>query len=427
MISKIRVGILVIAAGVYMFACSSSSNSTSSANAPAATSSSSASPSVGNGNSAPSATPTDFGAMKTVEITDPMFNNMVVETMTIPATWDFEGAVLHGPGCKGDYWSIVFRMNSPDMKYGIQAVPQINWYWADDERAKPKGPACKDAPLMSAAEYGTMASLKMRPGSTIETIEKAPSADSVAASTEKANQAYQQQAQQLRIQPMHQTSDAKRLLLHYDLNGQPEDEWMSVIMTVVMMPTPVIVSRPGEILRSGYVPSYTSSVYSQTFRAPKGQLQASYGLFASIAASTKVNPQYQNTLFAWMRDQNNRAIAASWQTTHSILQQGAAAGEQLRQNAQRFIANMRAEGQARNDNFNAMMQQRSAHAAEVSDYLLDQQFYVNPTTGQTSTHSSGAGATYSNGNGTVVQSTNPTYNPNGLLAGNWTELQPIHH
>ena len=76
------------------------------------------------------------------------------------------------------------------------------------------------------------------------------------------------------------------------------------------------------------------------------------------------------------------------------------------------------------------MAQRSAHAADVSDYLLDQQLFVNPTTGQTQTQSNQYNHTFSNGSGAgsaVVQTNDPNANPNGVLQGNWTELQPIHH
>jgi hypothetical protein len=76
------------------------------------------------------------------------------------------------------------------------------------------------------------------------------------------------------------------------------------------------------------------------------------------------------------------------------------------------------------------MAQRDAHTRDVCDYLLDQQLYLNPTTGQTQTQSNQYNHTYSNGSGpgsSVVQSNSPNSSTQGVLAGNWTELQPIHH
>jgi hypothetical protein len=115
--------------------------------------------------------------------------------------------------------------------------------------------------------------------------------------------------------------------------------------------------------------------------------------------------------------------------TNSILAQGRAEQAQRTANAQAFIANMQKQGDARNAQFNAQMAAKDAHTKDVVDYLLDQQLYVNPTTGQTQTQSNQYNHTYSNGTGpgsTVVQSNAPA-NPQGVLPGNWTELQPIHH
>jgi hypothetical protein len=91
---------------------------------------------------------------------------------------------------------------------------------------------------------------------------------------------------------------------------------------------------------------------------------------------------------------------------------------------------MQQQGDVRRANFNADMDRKGAHAQDVCDYLLDQQLFVNPTTGEQSKQSNQYSHTFSNGGGpggAVVQTNSPTYNPNGLLQGNWTELQPIKH
>ncbi|HEY6253502.1 MAG TPA: hypothetical protein VI685_26385, partial [Candidatus Angelobacter sp.] len=171
---------------------------------------------------------------------------------------------------------------------------------------------------------------------------------------------------------------------------------------------------------------YNTNVIVTAMRAPKGQLQSAGPVFATINGSTKVNQQYQSMLSARSAAFNNRLIAQSWQSTHTILQAGAEAGARLQSNAQAFIQHLQQEGDVRRANFNARMLQKSAHAQDVSDYLLDQQLYVNPTTGRTTTQSSQYNNTYTNGNGAIMQ-TNSQYNPDGLVSGNWIQMQPIHH
>jgi hypothetical protein len=245
---------------------------------------------------------------------------------------------------------------------------------------------------------------------------------------EQSNQKFRQQAAAMRS-PNYatMTADAQRFLVHYDLNGQPEDEWIVVEMYVTKFPKPVMASRSGQALQTAWIPVYFTNVSVFAMRAPKGQLQLATPVFAAINASKKTNGQYESMLSARSVAFNNQLIAQSWQTTHSILQAGAQQGAQLQANAQAFIQNLQREGDARNANFNAQMLQKSAHAQDVCDYLLDQQLYVNPTTGQTTTQSNQPGHTFSNGNGAVVQTNSPTFNPNGMLSGNWVELQPIHH
>ncbi|HEY6352232.1 MAG TPA: hypothetical protein VI636_22775 [Candidatus Angelobacter sp.] len=386
------------------------------------TASASSAPSSG---SASTALP-DFGSPRQVEVVDPMFN-MVAETINVPASWKFESTVLHGPGCPGEYYAVVFRTASADFRYGVQALPTVQWAWADDDRLKPKGGACKYMAGMSAAEYGTLIAPRMRPGSEVDKIERAPIADSLQQYAQQTNQKFRQQAAAMgNPNPASMTADAQRLLIHYDLNGQPEEEWLVVQMYVTRFPRPVMANRPGQVLQTVIMPVYNTNVIVMAMRAPKGQLQSAVPVFSAINGSTKVNQQYQSMLSARSAEFNNRMIAQSWQSTHTILQAGAEAGARLQSNAQAFIQHLQQEGDVRRANFNARMLQKSAHAQDVSDYLLDQQLYVNPTTGRTTTQSSQYNNTYSNGNGAIMQ-TNSQYNPDGLVSGNWIQMQPIHH
>ncbi len=373
---------------------------------------------------------TDFGPMKTVEVTDPMFN-MVAGTFSIPRSWNFEGTVLHGPGCQGLATNLVFRAYSPDMVYGLQQIPTTSFYWADDPRAMPHVAACKLLQPISAEEYGKLIAIRVRPGAVVDSVEDSPDSARFQANLDKGNQALASQASSMGM-PNHTVvkGELKRLHIHYDLDGHPEEEFLTVGMTVADQPTTTIVNRPGQVLQTAWKHLMASNPTISGVRAPQGQLQSHMASFESIAKSYKPNPDYTARVNAYMQDATNRSIAASWAVTNSILRQGAQEQAQRTQNAQAFIQNMQQQGDARNAQFNANMAQRDAHTRDVCDYLLDQQLYLNPTTGQTQTQSNQYNHTYSNGSGpgsSVVQSNNPNSNPQGVLSGNWTELQPIHH
>jgi hypothetical protein len=368
----------------------------------------------------------DFGPMRTAEIWDPMFN-MVAYTISIPQNWNFEGTVLHGPGCQTGMAQPVMRAFSPDMLYGIQTMATADYFWADDQRALPQGPACKILQPMSAEEYGRLVSISIRPGSVVDSVEASPNEATYLASLEKSNQMLASQAASMgNRNPVKVSGQTKWLHIHYDFNGHAEEEMLAVTISLADEPTSVMVNRPGQVLQMAIKHRFDSTPYLSGSRAPQGQLLPHMNAFKAIGASFKANPDYNARYAAYMQDQTNKSIAASWAVTNSILAKGAQEGAQRSANAQAFIANMQKQGDARNANFNAQMAAKDAHAKDVVDYVLDQQLYVNPTTGQTQTQSNQYNHTYSNGSGpgSVVLQTNSATAP---ASGNWTELQPIHH
>jgi hypothetical protein len=425
--AKSALGILLATALVAVMACRGHATAGGTSVAPASSAPSGATTSADSGSSASAVT--DFGPTKDVQIIDPMFN-MVAYTMSIPKNWNFEGTVLHGPGCQSGMIATVLRAYSPDLLYGIQIIPTGDFYWANDQRALPRGSNCKILQPMSPEDYGRLISVSIRPGSVVDSVEPSAGEATFLANIEKNNQALAAQAAAVgNRNPIQITGQVKWLRIHYDLNGHAEEEILNVSMSVADQPTSVIVNKPGQILQTAMMHVFDSSPFVQGTRAPQGQLQAHLDAFKTIGASFKANPDYNAKYAAYMQDQTNKAIAASWAVTNSMLAQSAQQQAQRTANAQAFIANMQKQGDARNAQFNAQMAAKDAHTKDVVDYILDQQLYVNPTTGQTQTQSNQYNHTYSNGTGpgsTVVQSNAPA-NPQGVLAGNWTELQPIHH
>lgn len=429
--TKSALGILVATALVAVMACgghaTAGGTSAATGSAVAAAGATPVGGSAEGGSSAAAAN--DFGPMKQVEIFDPVFN-MVAYTMSIPKSWNFEGTMLRGPGCQTGMIQPVFRAYSPDMQYGIQAIPTSNYFWSDDQRAIPKGPDCKVLQPMSPEDYGRLIIVSIRPGSVVDSVGPSPNDAAYQESLAKTNQMLASQAASVgNRNPIKITGQNKWLHIHYDLNGHAEEEILGVAISVADQPTSVIVSRPGQVLQTAIKHVMASTPYVSGSRTPQGQMQSHLAAFAAIGATFKANPDFNAKYAAFMQDQTNRNIAASWAITNSILAQGRAEQAQRTANAQAFIANMQKQGDARNAQFNAQMAAKDAHTKDVVDYLLDQQLYVNPTTGQTQTQSNQYNHTYSNGTGpgsTVVQSNAPA-NPQGVLPGNWTELQPIKH
>ncbi len=430
---KLKTGIAILLTGASIVAVACGNKSTSSAASAPPSLASAGNPAAGTSNSAAGgsaaaapASSSEFGPMRTVEIWDPMFN-MVAYTISIPQSWNFEGTVLHGPGCTSGMTQPVLRAYSPDMLFGIQTVATSDFYWADDQRAMPQGPACKLLQPMSAEDYGRLISTSIRPGSVVDDVEPSPNEAAYLAGIEKTNQMLASAAASMgNRNPIKITGQTKWLHIHYDFNGHAEEEMLGVSISLADQPTAVIVSRPGQVLQTGIKHRFDSTPYVSGFRAPQGQLQAHMNAFKAMGASFKANPDYNAKYAAYMQDQTNKSIAASWAVTNSILAQGRAQQAQRTADAQAFIANMQKQGDARNAQFNAQMAAKDAHTKDVVDYILDQQLYVNPTTGQTQTQSNQYNHTYSNGSGpgSVVVQTNSTAPP---ASGNWTELQPIHH
>jgi hypothetical protein len=428
---KMALGLFVTVATIALVACGSHATSRDAAGTAGSPTAGSSAPATTSGSASggSNAAANDFGPLRQVEIFDPVFN-MVAYTMSIPKNWNFEGTMLRGPGCQTGMIEPVFRAYSPDMLYGIQAIPTSNYFWSDDQRAIPKGRDCKVLQPMSAEDYGRLIIVSIRPGSVVDSVGPSPNDAAYQEGLAKTNQMLASQAASVgNRNPIKITGENKWLHIHYDLNGHAEEEILGVAINVADQPTSVIVSRPGQVMQTAIKHVMASTPYVSGSRTPQGQMQSHLAAFAAISATFKANPDFNAKYAAFMQDQTNRNIAASWAITNSILAQGRAEQAQRTANAQAFIANMQAQGDARNAQFNAQMAAKDAHTKDVVDYLLDQQLYVNPTTGQTQTQSNQYNHTYSNGTGpgsTVVQSNAPA-NPQGVLAGNWTELQPIHH
>ena len=77
------------------------------------------------------------GGTKVASITDPILN-MKAYSITIPANWVFEGAVIRGTSCIDGPFP-VFRMSTPDGLVGIKQLPRMDWSWSDNPKLAVEG------------------------------------------------------------------------------------------------------------------------------------------------------------------------------------------------------------------------------------------------------------------------------------------------
>ncbi len=87
----------------------------------------------------------------TATVSDPTFNNMPAETLTIPAGWKLDGIMLGTP-CNAVPWP-VFRAYASDGITEMRAAPVFGWRWNANPNAAVNTNGC--APLtgqMTAAQ-----------------------------------------------------------------------------------------------------------------------------------------------------------------------------------------------------------------------------------------------------------------------------------
>jgi hypothetical protein len=389
-----------------------------------------------------------FGPTKQVEVRDPFYNNMVAYTITIPKDWVFEGTVLHGPGCNGLYYqSIAFRAYSPDAAFGVQVTPRLDYYYWEEQNARPAGPACKFFAPMSSADYAAMFAYRARPKAEIDRNEPVTDAQQVHDFYERNNETMARSAQQWNMPAENDTADFSRTRIHYQWEGFQEEEWLRVEMVYKDMPKSVFIynggPHPGHAAWRHFLD--VGTVLSSR-RAPKGKLDEYDPALCAILGTEKFNPAFGQATNAHQQ-QLSDMIIHSIQTQTMINQQNSQAFmDAMTRQHESFMAHMQRQGEIRHQNAMAQINSQTAQAhnfigqmdastARTRDYqdiLLDQQYYVNPQTGETSTVSGRFNHTWVNGpassNATsIVQSRDPNFNPNGAAGYNWVELMPIHH
>jgi hypothetical protein len=363
---------------------------------------------------------------KKVEIRDPNMHNMVAYTLTIPANWNFQGAVLLDPSCGATPTTVAYRAWSDDLRYGVQRMPEVNWFTPSDPRVL-VAKQCKQLDALSSIQYAGMVMPVLRPNSQLLDTTAAPQAEELAANAKQMEQSLGANAARLGLPHSKYGWDAKQLHIAYNLGSQPEEEYLQVLEQTSEDPSSIIVSRPGQILRTQFATNRRTTAWIVSERAPKGQLESSRAKLEAIRASLTINPQWDYAMAQLIRQRGAAAIAASWKTFNANYKANQDAYNQRLAKGEDFIHNMQAAGDKRNADFAAYEDSRSRATADKVDAILDRQYYVDPSNGQTSTISTTYTNNWSNGQGDKVLTNIQGYDPNGYVQGNWTQLQPIKH
>jgi len=303
------------------------------------------------------------------------------------------------------------------MRYGIQLLPDTEFFWADDPRTLPKFGKCKYMPPISAADYAQFVSIRMRPNAVIDSVVPAPGEADFQANISKT--------QFVMFNQVGIMGEIKRVYLHFDMDGQPEEEFLQARMVVRKLNVLTNISHTA-MVQYRPMPQYASEASVTAVHAPQGQLESHSAATKAIFQSLKANPEYIETSNAYFQNQTNIAIANSWAVFNSTMRASQQQFEAMSQNAQNFIQNMQAQGDARHAQFMANMDRRDRHTQDVTDWILNRQLYQNPNTGQTFTASNQHKYTYQDQAGRVIQS-DSIINPNELYQSDWTSPVPIHH
>jgi hypothetical protein len=355
----------------------------------------------------PAAAPT---GTKAVTITDPVLD-MKAYSLTIPANWVFQGAVVQGTPCVPGPFAVI-RTSSPDGLTGFKLLPRLDWAWSDNPKVPVKGNAvCLDYKKeMSAPDVlkYMVGVLKVKylndvPVPWLATTQKNFAAGNTPTSTN--------------------TVDIAMATVQDHINNITIEEQLKVFVGCIAF-------RGGPM----GVQHYCSA---QVFRkwAPQGKWSAT--TFDPIEHSIAIDQQWNQKWNAQMIQKIKEIYAVGNQM---LKQQMDSSNARLAAQANAFsqAQDMR---QQQHEDFDAtlkrgtdMSMKQAAATSDAShrmagdwaDYSLDQQKRLDPATGKISKDSSAYSYTWINEAGQHYQTNDPNDNPNGNNTGNWNMATNIH-
>lgn len=353
---------------------------------------------------------------KQASIVDPVMQ-MEAYSLHIPADWILDATVAPGPSCN-PLPNAIYRTMSADGITQMKALPAVSWTWG--RLQSPYAPAQKNGDCLTwerevpAAEFLTymigVLKVDLVRNESIPAADLAKFQDAI----RKNNESFA-----ARTPPGQPAMTAKgeraRAVVRYQVNSIPVEEVLDVWVSCMDMPQALIPRGFGHV--------HTCNGLSMRSRARQGKLEAMRPVFDAIAKSLVVNQQWMQKWTAMVQsigaavrakgvEDENRLLRMNAQMTQAhqvqIAQQQAMTAQTV-EGAQRAIAR---------DREATSEQSRMSH--DWADIALDLQKRQDPNTGEISKDSSAYSYTWVSDLGGRKQTNDGSYNPNGLLPGNWT-------
>ncbi len=341
------------------------------------------------------------GGTKVASITDPILN-MKAYSITIPANWVFDGAVVRGTSCNDGPFP-VFRMSTPDGLVGIKQLPRMDWTWSDNPKLAVEGGSdCLPyKKVMSAAEM-----MKVMIGILqVEFVKDEPTPDLAAMQQKTAAQ---------NMPNLTTTVDKARATVRYRINQIVMEGRLNIFVGCTTYRN---------------IGRHTCNVGVSRTWAPQGKY--SDETFKSISRTFAIDQDWNSKRMQVVIQKLNDLSEQSMRTIKNMGEE-ATRRSTAQYNAFQQSQDMR---QRQHEQFLDTMQRgtdlsmkQAAASANANhraaddwcDYSLDQQKRLDPNTGLITKDSSAYNYTWVNETGDRVQTNNINANPNGNGTGNWT-------
>jgi hypothetical protein len=348
--------------------------------------------------------------MKMVKVMDAQgFERPIMSfSMLVPTDWQSQGATTWNVKDSCNTVQTNIRTSGPDGRE-FDVFPAYNWTWADDpkflqqtfaQKAQMGIHACDVIPTLGASDYLRRNLAKLRPNAQVVSVE--PAAKLMQILQQQARQTEQSAAQyrlQQRVRP-----DAVRARLKYNVNGQPVEEWLTVVtvITGTLSPTYNAVTN-----RQTQAYFYSCEARAFAERAPQGQLESSERLFDLINSTFRVNPEWQARV-------NNNALAIQQIELKGVRDRSAIVAKNADD-----IRNIRRQG------FENQQKGQDRAAAQFSQSTRDVETYRDPTSGTTVELSNQYGHAWVNNKGEYLLSDQAGFDPSVAFKEDWKPLEHV--
>ena len=373
----------------------------------------------------------NWSSVRKVEVTDPQYQ-MTAFTVGVPSDWKFAGEVVRPPGCHGNGPALKSTSVSPDGKLVIAHLPGYSWSWpltsSNGPRQGPEAVRCTDSDIVSAADFlKKVAVPNMRPQATIvATTPLGPEGQAaVAQQLEQMQQTSVALADRFHQPHPKIILEGARVRLRYTANGKPVEEMLQTIITCREISTPAMGPLPASSNR------FCAARNLLVIRAPQGQLDEWIDSPALLALN-KITQQNPN----WAQRLQQDMEAAAQNAARRNDEQFRANSQANQDSFNAMLASNKAQTAARTERGQQAMAQDAANQAAIDDaahrtalYSLGRQDFINPSTGQRVEADANYNHQYMSSDGSaLIQTDDHTFDPNKqvstVISQTWTELVP---